>query len=74
MPNVRVLDFQKVKLKERVFAKKLFESDKGKQLIEDMINKKFHGEDNEEYIKALKSTISDEKQKQSILVLDLVYF
>jgi hypothetical protein len=65
MPNVRVLDFQKVKLKERVTAKKLFESEKGKQIIEDMKNKKY----DEEYSKAVEEMLKDEENKKKIYVI-----
>ena len=64
MPNVRVLDFQKVKLKERVTAKKLFESEKGKQIIEDMKNKKY----DEEYSKAVEEMLKNEENKKKIYV------
>jgi hypothetical protein len=64
MPNVRVLDFQKVKLKERITAKKLFESEKGKQIIDDMINKKH----DEEYSKAVEEVLKDEEKKKKIYV------
>jgi len=63
-----MLDFQKVKLKERLMAKNLFESEKGKQLIEDMKNKKFQVEENEEYIKELEKTLQDEEKKRKIYV------
>jgi hypothetical protein len=64
MPNVRVLDFQKVKLKERITAKKLFESEKGKQIIDDMINKKY----DDEYSKAVEEFLKDEEKKKKIYV------
>lgn len=64
MPNVRVLDFQNVKLKERITAKKLFESEKGKQIIEDMRNKKY----DEEYSKAVEEMLKNEENKKKIYV------
>ncbi|TNV76113.1 hypothetical protein FGO68_gene11414 [Halteria grandinella] len=36
IPTLRVLDFQKVSQKERIAAKKLFESDKGAQIVKEM--------------------------------------
>lgn len=69
LPNLRVLDFQKVKLKEKMAAKKLFEGPKGKELIEDMILKKFKG-DNEDQDESnlLQNTLKDENKKKMILV------
>ena len=64
MPNVRILDFQKVKLKERISAKTLFESDKGKQIIEDMINKKY----DEDYSKAVEEIFKNDQNKKKIYV------
>lgn len=68
MPNLRVLDFHKVKLKERLLAKNLFESEKGRQLIDDMRNKKFQAEEDEEYIKEFEKTFQDEEKKRKIYV------
>ncbi len=65
MPNVRVLDFQKVKLKERIIAKNLFDSDKGKKIIEDMINKKYE----EEYSKAAEEIFKNDQNKKKIYVI-----
>ncbi len=69
LPNLRVLDFQKVKLKEKMAAQKLFEGPKGKELIEDMILKKFKGgsEDQDES-SLLQNTLKDENKKKMILV------
>lgn len=65
LPNVRVLDFQKVKLKERIMAKNLFESEKGLQLIEDMKNKRLKEDEEEEYLKAVEVIKQDfDKQKK----------
>lgn len=50
-------------------AKNLFESEKGKQLIEDMKNRKFQIEEDEEYIKELEKTLKDEEKKRKIYVL-----
>lgn len=69
---MRVLDFQKVKLKEKLMAKNLFESEKGKQLIEDMKNKKFQIEEDEEYVKELEKTLKDEEKKRKIYVRNLL--
>jgi GMP synthase PP-ATPase subunit len=69
---LRVLDFQKVKLKEKLMAKNLFESEKGKQLIEDMKNKKFQIEEDEEYVKELEKTLKDEEKKRKIYVRNLL--
>ena len=72
MPNLRVLDFQKVKLKEKIAAHKLFEGPKGKELIEDMLSKKFKGgEDSEDETRDLQKTLKDENKKKLILVLFL---
>jgi len=64
-----MLDFQKIKLKERLMAKNLFECEKGKQLVEDMKNKKFQLEENEEYMKELEKTLQDEEKKRKIYVI-----
>jgi len=69
MPNLRVLDFQKVKKRERVAANEFFNSKEGKILIEDLITKKFKSEDNLEYFKALQSEYQDETKKRQILNL-----
>jgi hypothetical protein len=66
MPNLRVLDFQKVKLKEKLMAKNLFESEKGKQLIDDMINKRFKEEN--DYAEAVENILKDEENKRKIYV------
>lgn len=49
-------------------AKNLFESEKGKQLIEDMKNRKFQIDEDEEYIKELEKTLKDEEKKRKIYV------
>lgn len=73
-PNVRVLDFQKVKLKERVLAKSLFTSEKGKKIIEDMLNKKF-GEENEfEYVNTYESIQQDINKQKIIYVIYVIKF
>jgi len=69
MPNLRVLDFQKVKQRERVEANILFESEKGKNLIEEMITKKFKSQDNQEYFDALQNDYQDDSKKKQILNL-----
>ena len=69
MPNVRLLDFQKVRLKEKVYAKNLFESEKGKKIIEDMINKKFSEEEEAEYIQASDNIQKDFEKQKAIYVL-----
>jgi len=53
-------------------AKNLFESEKGKQLIEDMKNKKFQIEEDEEYVKELEKTLKDEEKKRKIYVRNLL--
>lgn len=69
MPNLRVLDFQKVKKKERISANELFTSKEGQMLIEDLVTKKFKTEDNIEYFKALQENYQDENKKKQILNL-----
>jgi hypothetical protein len=69
MPNVRILDFQKVKAKERSLAKKLFLGESGKNLITELLNNKLSKEDNVEYFKAVEKSIHDEEQKKMIYVL-----
>ena len=49
-------------------AKNLFESEKGKQMIEDMINRKFQDEEDAEYLKELEKTMKDEENKKKIYV------
>lgn len=49
-------------------AKNLFESERGKQMIEDMMNRKFQDEEDEEYIKELEKTMKDEENKKKIYV------
>lgn len=71
MPGVRVLDFQKVVLKERVEAKNLFSGEKGLQLIEDLKNKKFSIEDNEEYLKGVNEVLQNEAKKKKLYVFIL---
>ena len=69
MPNLRVLDFQKVKKKERLAANEFFSSKEGQLLIDDLVTKKFKSEDNLEYFKALQSDYQDENKKRQILSL-----
>jgi len=69
MPNLRVLDFQKVKKRERIAANEFFNSKEGSLLIEDLVTKKFRNEDNIEYFKALQSDYQDETKKKQILNL-----
>ncbi len=69
MPNLRVLDFQKIKNKERAQAKELFSSKEGQVLIEDLVSKRFKTEDNLEYFKALQSDYQDINKKKQILNL-----
>jgi len=54
-------------------AKSLFDSDKGRQLIEDMKNKKFQIEEDEEYIKELEKTLKDEEKKRKIYVIKIKF-
>jgi hypothetical protein len=68
MPNLRVLDFQKVKLKEKLLAKNLFESEKGLKIIEDMTKSQFSKENEEEYIKAIESIQQDINKKKMLYV------
>jgi hypothetical protein len=69
MPNLRVLDFQKVKSKEKTAAKLLFDGQKGKELIDEMVLKKFKGaEDNEDELTRIQNTLKDENKKKIILV------
>jgi hypothetical protein len=69
LPNVRVLDFQKVKLKEKVKAKALFESEEGKEIIQNMLEKKFKEDEEGEFVKAIDLLKQDEKKKMMIYVL-----
>ncbi len=50
-------------------GKNLFESEKGKQLIEDMKNRKFQIDEDEEYIRELEKTLKDEEKKRKIYVI-----
>jgi hypothetical protein len=68
MPNLRVLDFQKIKAKERAYANALFQTDKGLKIIEDMYNSNYQREDEEEYIKAIDAIQQDIKKKQMLYV------
>jgi len=63
------LDFEKVKLKERILARNLFTSEKGKKIIEDMINKRFGDEDEQEYIKAVEILRQDENKQKFLYVI-----
>jgi len=69
MPNLRVLDFQKIKAKERAYANALFQTEKGMKIIEDMYSSSFQKEDEEEYIKAMEVIQHDIKKKQMLYVL-----
>jgi hypothetical protein len=69
IPNIRVLDFQKVKLKEKIKAKQLFESEKGKEIIQNMIDKKFTDEEESEFVKAVEQIKQDEMKKMKIYVI-----
>lgn len=68
MPNLRVLDFQKIKVKERAYANALFQTEKGQQIIEDMYHSNYQREDEEEYIKAMEAIQQDVKKKQMLYV------
>lgn len=68
MPNLRMLDFQKVKLKEKLQAKKIFDSVEGKEIIQKMISRKFNEIDEEEFIKGVQKIKQDETNKQKIYV------
>jgi hypothetical protein len=68
IPNLRVLDFQKIKAKERAYANALFQTDKGLKIIEDMYNSNYQREDEEEYIKAMDAIQQDIKKKQMLYV------
>ncbi len=72
LPNIRVLDFQKVKLKERVMAKNLFDSEKGKKIIEDMLNRRFGEEDETEYLKAVE-ILQKDIDKQKIIYVRILF-
>ena len=65
LPNLRVLDFQQVKSKERQAAKELFTSEKGKKLIERLKNKKYEEED-KEFVKAVEEIKRDNKINEAI--------
>jgi hypothetical protein len=67
-----VLDFQKVKLKERVMAKNLFDSEKGKKIIEDMLNRRFGEEDETEYLKAVE-ILQKDIDKQKIIYVRILF-
>jgi hypothetical protein len=68
LPNVRILDFQKVKLKERILAKELFTSEKGIKIIESLSSKQFIMEEDQEYLKSLEKIAQDENKKKMIYV------
>jgi hypothetical protein len=68
MPNLRVLDFQKIKAKERAYANALFQTEKGLQIIEDMYNSNYQRDDEEEYMKAMEAIQQDMKKKQMLYV------
>ncbi len=76
MPNVRSLDFQKVTLKEKVYSKNLFDSERGKKIIEDMLNKKFSDEDEADYVNAAEKIQKDiDKQKTIyVIIFNLEYY
>lgn len=65
LPNLRVLDFQQVKSKERQTAKELFTSEKGKKLIERLKNKKYEEED-KDFVKAVEEIKRDNKINEAI--------
>ena len=65
LPNLRVLDFQQVKSKERQAAKELFTSEKGKKLIERLKNKKYEEED-KDFVKAVEEIKRDNKINEAI--------
>lgn len=67
LPNVRVLDFQKVKLKERKEAFEFFNSQKGIEVIMNMRNKHFDQND-AEFTKALSQIKQDQKIQEAIYV------
>lgn len=67
LPNVRVLDFQKVKLKERKEAFEFFNSQKGMEVIMNMRNKHFDQNDSE-FTKALSQIKQDQKIQEAIYV------
>ena len=60
MPNLRVLDFQKVKKIEKEEAMRLFESEEGEKIIENIRNKNF-SEDDKEFKKGLENIKNNEK-------------
>ena len=60
MPNLRVLDFQKVKKIEKDEAIRLFESEEGEKIIENIKNKNF-SEDDKEFKKGLENIKNNEK-------------
>lgn len=65
LPNLRVLDFQQVKNHERQAAKDLFTTEKGKELIENLKNKKYKEED-QEFVKAIEEIKRDDKINEAI--------
>ena len=65
MPNLRVLDFQKVKKIEKLEAVKLFESEEGEKIIENIKNKHFNNDDIE-FKKGLENIKNNEKVNKII--------
>ena len=65
MPNLRVLDFQKVKKIEKEEAMRLFESEEGEKIIENIRNKNF-SEDDKEFKKGLENIKNNEKVNRII--------
>lgn len=65
LPSLLVLDFEKVKLKERIKAQELFNSDKGIELINKLMNKNYEEED-KEFVKALEEIKHDNKINEAI--------
>ena len=65
MPNLRVLDFQKVKKIEKEEAMRLFESEEGEKIIENIRNKNF-SEDDKEFKKGLENIKNNEKVNKII--------
>jgi U2 small nuclear ribonucleoprotein A' len=66
IPTLRVLDFQMVSNSERIQARELFGSDKGKEMIMRIKEKKFHQEEDNEFIRAVEEIRHNDKIKQAI--------
>lgn len=67
MPNLKILDFTKVKLDERKKAKKLFNSKEGKVLLNNIKEKGFIEDKEEEYSKLYESYLDKINKKQAII-------